>query len=593
MSKKADFVADNLTIVNPKLASEVSPNSPFKAEELTKGSNKKALWLCKNGHEWTAAVKWRTRGDNCPYCSGRKIAVGDNDLATVNPKLASEVSPKSKIKATEVTAGSRKKLLWRCTRNHEWTATVANRSNGNNCPYCTNRKVLPGFNDLATVNPKLASEVSSNSKVSAKEVTQCSRKKLLWRCEMGHEWEGLVSDRSKGGNCPYCSHRKVLPGFNDLATVNPKLASEVSPNSPLKAEEIARRSNKKILWLCKNEHEWAATVTNRTRGDNCPYCTNKKVLPGFNDLATVNPKLASEVSPNSKISAKEATGCSGKKLLWRCKMGHEWLAKVASRLNGENCPYCANAKVLPGFNDLATTNPKLASEVSPNSKISAKEVTQCSGKKLLWRCKMGHEWRSRPFTRERGTGCPYCTGRKVLPGFNDLATISPELEKQVSPKSKIKATEVTKASMKKLLWVCQENHEWLSTAMNRLRGCGCPQCAGSQAERDLAELVKSLLPKNIKILRNDRKVIKPYELDILVPELNLAFEFNGIYWHSDKMIRARKSSFPSSRAFDNFKKNECAKQGIKLFFVREKQWIENHEGEVKRVSEIVNQANGS
>lgn len=43
------------------------------------------------------------------------LSTGINDLATVNPKLAKEVSPNSKIKATEVTAGSGKRLLWRCS----------------------------------------------------------------------------------------------------------------------------------------------------------------------------------------------------------------------------------------------------------------------------------------------------------------------------------------------------------------------------------------------------------------------------------------------------------------------------------------------
>lgn len=53
------------------------------------------------------------------------------------------------------------------------------------------------------------------------------------------------------------------------------------------------------------------------------------------------------------------------------------------------------------------------------------------------------------------------------------------------------------------------------------------------------------------------------------------------------MIRARKSSFPSSKAFDKFKETECAKQGIKLFFVREKPWTKNHDKEVKRVEKLV------
>lgn len=153
-----------------------------------------------------------------------KLVTGINDLATTNPTLAKEVSPNSKIKATEVTAGSGKKLLWKCNMNHEWETIVSDRSRGRGCPYCSNRKLSPGFNDLFTVNPTLAKEVSPDSKIKATEVTVFSNKKLLWECAKGHEWETRVADRSGGRGCPYCSNRKVLTGFNDLVTVNPKLA---------------------------------------------------------------------------------------------------------------------------------------------------------------------------------------------------------------------------------------------------------------------------------------------------------------------------------------------------------------------------------
>lgn len=343
-----------------------------------------------------------------------RLIVGVNDLATVNPELAKQVSPNSEIKATGVTAKNGKKLLWRCSKGHEWEATVANRSNGNNCPYCSNRKILPGFNDLTTTNPKLAKEISPNSKVRAAEITTFSNKKVLWKCSKSHEWESTVYSRSKGSGCPYCSGRKVLVGFNDLATTNPKLAKDISPNSEVKANEITERSNKKVLWRCNKGHEWEATVANYSNGCGCPYCSNKKVLIGFNDLETINPKLAMEVSPNSKIKATKVTAGSEKKLLWRCSKGHEWEAKVYQRSSGNDCPYCSGRNTIVGINDLATVNPFLAKEVSLDSKIKATEVKAFSNKKLLWRCSKGHEWEARVSDRSsRSTGCPYCSGRKA------------------------------------------------------------------------------------------------------------------------------------------------------------------------------------
>ena len=519
---------------------------------------------------------------------GKLVVMGVNDLATIFPELAKEVSPNSKIKASEVTVSSGKRLLWICGSGHEWVATVSNRSKGTDCPYCSGRKAIVGVNDLATVNPELAGEVSPNSKIKATEVTAGSGKKLLWMCNKSHDWEAAVYSRYNGRGCPYCTNRKLMLGFNDLATTNPQLAKEVSPNSKIKATEVTVGSNKKILWRCNKGHEWEATISDRSYHSNgCPYCSGRKATVGVNDLATVNPKLAIEVSINSKIKATEVTAGSDKKLLWVCSKGHEWEDTVANRSNGYGCPYCSNHKILVGFNDLTTTSPELAREVSPNSEIKAPEVTVGSGKKLLWVCNSGHEWEEAVSNRYNGNGCPYCSNHKILIGFNDLATTNPQLAKEVSLDSKIKATEVTAGSNKKLLWRCSKGHEWEAAVLHRSQNTGCPKCSGSKMERDFAQLVKTLIPENTDIIHNDRKLIKPYELDVLIPSLNLAFEFNGDYWHSNEMIRERHPHFKTSKQFDDFKKQECEKHGVELFFVREKQWANNYEKTVDRIKRII------
>ena len=72
------------------------------------------------------------------------------------------------------------------------------------------------------------------------EVSIGSHKKVIWRCEKGHEWEAAVKSRTinKTG-CPYCSHNKVLAGFNDLATLLPDIAAEWSDrNYPLLPTQV-------------------------------------------------------------------------------------------------------------------------------------------------------------------------------------------------------------------------------------------------------------------------------------------------------------------------------------------------------------------
>ena len=153
-------MSNSLAKVHPELVSEWSErNFPLTPDNITYGSNKRVWWKGSCGHEWQASVKARSKGEGCPICSGARVVEGINDLATVKPKLSLEWSEKNTIKPTEVTAGSHKKVIWKCEHGHEWTATVKSRTiNKTGCPYCSHNKVLAGFNDLASQYTKSTTE---------------------------------------------------------------------------------------------------------------------------------------------------------------------------------------------------------------------------------------------------------------------------------------------------------------------------------------------------------------------------------------------------------------------------------------------------
>ena len=118
-----------------------------------------------------------------------------------------------------VSAGSHKKVIWVDKLGHEWTASVKSRVQGSGCPYCSHNLVLAGFNDLASRFPEIASEWSErNLPLTPDKVTAFKNTRVWWKCHLGHEWYTLISTRSGGSQCPYCSGIKLLIGFNDLAT---------------------------------------------------------------------------------------------------------------------------------------------------------------------------------------------------------------------------------------------------------------------------------------------------------------------------------------------------------------------------------------
>ena len=164
----------------------------------------------------------------------------NNSLAEVRPELVSEWSEKNlPLTPDNITFGSNKKVWWKGTCGHEWQTSVKARSNGEKCPICSGARVVSGINDLSTLKPELTSEWSEKNIIKPTEVSIGSHKKVIWKCKLGHEWAATVKSRTinKTG-CPYCSHNKVLAGFNDLATVSHKTVDEMATAYGFNKEQI-------------------------------------------------------------------------------------------------------------------------------------------------------------------------------------------------------------------------------------------------------------------------------------------------------------------------------------------------------------------
>ena len=400
-----------------------------------------------------------------------RLVVGVNDLVTVRPDLAAELVDQTLI--TQLTVSSHKRTQWHCTTyDHTYLAAVAARSRGSGCPYCSNNKVLPGFNDLATTHPDLAAELVDQT--LATQLSAGSDKKPDWCCKAkGHVWSAVVGSRSAGTGCPYCAGKRAIPGETDLATTHPDLAAELVDQTL--ARQLTAGSDKKAKWHCTTyDHTYIAAVSARSGGRGCNYCPGRAVLAGFNDLATLRPDLAAELV--DQTLATQLTISSHKKVDWCCKAhGHLWSAVVASRSAGRGCPYCAGQLVIAGVNDLATLRPDLAAELIDQT--LATQLGVSSHKKVEWCCTAhGHVWSAEVGSRSAGNGCPDCAGQLVLAGFNDLATLRPDLAAELVDQSL--ATKLGVGTDKKAKWCCKAHgHIWSAAVSSRAIGRGCPECA--------------------------------------------------------------------------------------------------------------------
>lgn len=467
-----------------------SKNPNLNPETVTASSNRKVFWLGKCGHEWEAVVASRTRiGSGCPFCANQKVLRGFNDLLTQRPDLAKEWSiADNALRPDEVLAGGNTKYVWACNYGHRYQSSVYQRIQGSSCDVCSGKRLLAGFNDLETRFPHIASEWNENlNKKPAKDVLPSSTVQAHWTCPIGHEYEQSPSKRvgKRGASCPYCSSQSLLSGFNDLATVRPELALMWDFKSNLETpERVFAYAKKEYVWRCDEDHTWTSKPSSMK--GSCPFCCNQKVWPGFNDLQTLRPELAEEWdSAANHEEASQVSACGRQKAHWVCARGHKWVSAKYSRCAGSGCPYCSNKSSLPApGHDLGSLFPELLKEwdYGRNTR-SPHEVFPSSAESIHWRCSLGHAYTVSPNSRVKRdgsrTGCPTCSGRTILSGFNDLASQSPRLamEWHVEKNAPIRATEVGAKAKGSYWWRCAEGHEWIAAIYSRDAGNGCPQCA--------------------------------------------------------------------------------------------------------------------
>ncbi len=388
-----------LSVTHPELAKEADGWDPT----TVMYSSKESLpWKCRYGHAWSSKPISRSgNGRNvktspCPVCSGQLPEKGKTDLSSLHPEISGEADGWD---PSEYFPGSNRKMTWKCKQGHRWQAVIYERAKRNSrCPYCSNTKVMPGFNDLQTLFPQIASEAVDWDPA---RVNPGSHKKYIWRCPKGHTWSSTPMHRTRmRQGCGVCDNKQIQEGVNDLKSQYPRIAELADGWNP---STVTSGSRKRMPWVCQYGHKWSATVGDVTsRSQSCPFCSNTRLLTGFNDLKTKFPLIASEAFGWEPSLVHPGTNSRKN---WICKYDHKWRATVNSRtVLGAKCPFCSGSRVLQGFNDLMTTNPEFADQAFgwDPTKYSAG-----SGIRKKWRCPEGHIWTTAINVRKK-SGCPTC-----------------------------------------------------------------------------------------------------------------------------------------------------------------------------------------
>ena len=140
--------------------------------------------------------------------------------------------------------------------------------------------------------------------------------------------------------------------FKDLASRYPELLAEWDweRNGDLKPTDVIASSNKRVWWKCKEGHGWSGLIASRARrgkaDPGCPYCSGRKVLAGFNDLAATHPDIAAMWHPrmSKRLEPTGVQAVSRKPAWWRGECGHVYQMAVRDRVG----PSRATARTVRG-----------------------------------------------------------------------------------------------------------------------------------------------------------------------------------------------------------------------------------------------------
>ena len=462
---------------------------------------------------------------------------------TVEHEFASWLN--QNIQLSELSVGSRQKVWWKCPKgpDHVWEAspnqrTCAGKLHG--CPICAGKLVVRSTS-LARRRPDLLKEWDweRNKKMTSGSVSIGSNRVVWWRCPEGseHVWRASVKSRTQKNNkCPVCQ---------SLAFRYPKVLAEFHPtkNGDLNPFQLSFSSHRRVWWKCPKgpDHVWEASPNSRSSNQSgCPICSGHKVVRS-NSLAITNPEIAAQwyYEKNIGLNPTDFYARSHLSVWWKCKEApdHIWKSQIKSRTSlNLGCPFCSGRRNTKS-NSLFAKKPKIAVLWHPtkNRPVEPTEVTPYSNRLVWWKCPEGddHEWQATVANIVNGGSCPVCLGRRIT-ATNNLFALYPHLQEEWDfiENSTINPWKLSPGSKQKVRWVCKldQKHHWFAAIKDRTtRESGCPYCAErlNVSELRMLEIIKSLYPSEEINYRAKPKWLQRLELDIYIPVLNLAFEYQG------------------------------------------------------------------
>lgn len=479
--------------------------------DFTYGSNKKVFWKCKDcGKPFPARISTRVRDRTqvCSECAKKQSwktrhekMITEHNLATDYPDLAKEWDYELNrgLSPENVTKGTRKEYYWKCPMGHpSYPARVSNRVyGGDGCPICGGRKLRVGFNDLETVNPKLASQwdYERNYPKTPQEVFPHEGNKYWWICPIcGDSYLALVSNRAAGKAHEKCSKKGTSFPEQAIFYYVKKLYSDVVSRDTSFGFELdiyIPSLNVAIEYDGVKYHKGKEKLDKDNRKD--ALCADYGIrLYRFRD------SLLSDTISAIRITCPDNRNSIGEGI-------RELLDQISPAdtiaIDPQNDYYeiLDSSLLNQQKKSITVTHPQLAAEWHPtkNLPLTPEKVTSGMGIDVWWKCPIcGKDYSSKMYSRKAGKGCPVC-GKKnraesrslTAARKNNFLKQYPDLAKEISLEENpgLDISKLSIATKTPVIWKCPKGHpSYPASVAHRIQGTGCPIC-GRERTRKAAE----------------------------------------------------------------------------------------------------------
>ena len=315
--------------------------------------------------------------------------------------------------------GAHKKVWWQCKRGHEWQAFIYNRTNGTDCPHCSNqssKNEIRLFSELSA----LFGNVLNRHNVLGYEIDiflKDNKVAIEYDGKFYHEpTQKEEHDLKKQSALVSAGYRFLRVREEPLK----KLSDHdiIIPTSSLMTKD---QLNSVVLWIDDENTIVQAYVENLdfvAKQTYLEHLANFPAPPKRESLGFLFPDLASQwhSEKNGNLTPFDFRPGSKEVVWWQCKdnFEHVYDAPIGKRSKGSGCRFCAH-QAASLDNCLATNFPDVAALWHPekNGDITPEMIVSGATVKRWWQCSevLEHTWQDLPrkLTRKLTNDyCPYC-----------------------------------------------------------------------------------------------------------------------------------------------------------------------------------------